>query len=221
MSGSAPRLRWVAAPKGRRDAVWALAGAVAAFGLWYAVFIWSHGVFWLKIAAASAALAALSLIVLRGRAREYLRLTGADLLLGAVSSLVLWGVFWAGKRLLVAAFGGAESAIRSVYAPREQAPEWVIGLLLLLVTGPCEEIFWRGLVQRAAVESLGVVRGLLLASCVYAAVHLWTLNGPLVLAAFVAGLFWGAMSLRRRSLAAVMVSHGLWGLLVFVVLPLA
>jgi hypothetical protein len=29
------------------------------------------------------------------------------------------------------------------------------------------------------------------------------------------------MSLRRRSLAAVMVSHGLWGLLVFVVLPLA
>ena len=74
--------------------------------------------------------------------------------------------------------------------------------------------------HRAAVEPLGAIGGLLVASSAYAAVHVWTLNGPLVLAAFVAGLFWGTLYLQRRTLAAAVVSHALWGVLVFVLWPL-
>ena len=72
----------------------------------------------------------------------------------------------------------------------------VIGLLLLLVTSPAEEIFWRGFIQRTTVEKLGPVWGLIITTILYGAVHIWTFNITLIIAALVAGLFWGLMYLK-------------------------
>jgi membrane protease YdiL (CAAX protease family) len=194
-------------PVGGREGAWTLGGIGAAFGLWYLIFVWPHGLFWLKIAVGSLALAALTLAAC-GRALRDLLVPRIDqVLLGAASSVVLWGVFWAGGKLLVALFAGSGAAIHSVYAPRRDASLWAIGLL-------------RGLVQRSAVRRFGAMPGLLLASLVYSLVHAWTRNLPLMLAAFAAGLFWGGLFAWRRSLVAPIVSHSVWGVLVFVLLPL-
>ncbi len=203
-----------------RDGSWALAGIGAALGLWYLIFVWPHGLFWLKIALGSLALAALALAASGRTLRGLLRPRAAEVLLGVASSVVLWALFWAGGRLLVALLAGSGAAIHSVYAPRRDASLWVIGLLLVVVTGPAEEIFWRGLVQRCAVERLGASGGVVCASLVYSLVHVWTRNVPLMVAAFAAGLYWGGLFAWRRSLVAPIVSHSLWGLQVFVLVPL-
>jgi membrane protease YdiL (CAAX protease family) len=41
----------------------------------------------------------------------------------------------------------------------------------------------------------------------------------LILAALVCGIFWGSLFLKYRSPLMLIVSHTLWDLLVFIVLP--
>jgi len=98
---------------------------------------------------------------------------------------------------------------------------WLIGLLLFFVTGPCEEIYWRGFLQRGLMVRLGQNKGWLLASFIYSFVHIWTLNAMLMLAALIAGLLWGWLYKSTHSLWPSMVSHALWGLLIFVLFPLS
>jgi membrane protease YdiL (CAAX protease family) len=50
-------------------------------------------------------------------------------------------------------------------------------------------------------------------------VHAWSGNLPLLLAAFTAGLLWGALFAWTGSLVPGIISHGLWDILVFVVAP--
>ena len=50
--------------------------------------------------------------------------------------------------------------------------------------------------------------------------HAPTMNAPLILAAFIAGLFWGIVYQRTGSLWLVVASHLAWTELIFVLLPL-
>jgi len=77
---------------------------------------------------------------------------------------------------------------------------WVIALLLFFITGPAEEIYWRGYLQKNLMVRFGRWQGWLLATVIYAAVHIWSFNFMLIGAAFVAGAFWGAMYLYLRDL---------------------
>jgi len=67
---------------------------------------------------------------------------------------------------------------------------------------------------------LGPVGGLLLATCLYGFVHIWAFNLSLLLAALTAGLFWGILYMREKSLVPVIISHSLWSSTIFVFLPL-
>ena len=67
----------------------------------------------------------------------------------------------------------------------------------------------------------GDLQGWLLGAFFYAAVHIWSFNFMLIGAAGVAGLFWGAMYLRYRNLAPVIVSHSIWSAFIFAVAPLS
>jgi membrane protease YdiL (CAAX protease family) len=58
-----------------------------------------------------------------------------------------------------------------------------------------------------------------LTALLYTAVHLAGGNIMLVLAAALCGVFWGWLYLRFRSPLLNIISHTLWDLLVFVVLP--
>ncbi len=191
-----------------------------AVGLWGWTFGLSAGNFWGKIAVSAAVLALISLWAMGERRGQLFRVRRGHLALGLGSAVVLYGLFWVGKALLTALLPFAGAEIAQVYAKRSELSPAAIALLLLFVTGPAEEIYWRGLVQRALMRRIGPMVGLFLAASLYALVHIWAGNVTLMLAAFVAGLVWGWIFLVERSLVPVIVSHALWSVLIFVVAPL-
>ena len=95
-----------------------------------------------------------------------------------------------------------------------------IVLLLFFVTGPCEEIYWRGYLQRNLMERFGNGPGWALGTVIYAAVHIWSFNFMLIGAAAVAGAFWGALYWRLKSLAPIIISHSVWSTVIFAVFPI-
>lgn len=141
------------------------------------------------------------------------------ILYGTGSAIILYGIFYAGNLLARNWFGFADSNIASVYALKSGVPDWVIGLLIACIIGPSEEIFWRGYVQlRMSEQAAG--SGWILAALAYAGAHLASANMMLILAALVCGLFWGWLYHRFQSLPINMISHVVWDILVFLVLPL-
>lgn len=197
-----------------------LAGTVfLAAGLWFVTFALGWTSFWIKISLSAALLAAIS-IILRPPRREDFQLTGRAVLLGLLSAAALYFIFWAGKTVSTALFDFAGQQIGGIYRKGTGTPMLTIALLLFSVTGPSEEIFWRGYLQRSLMERFGRWPGWAAATAIYAGVHIWSFNFMLVGAAAVAGAFWGAMYARLGSLAPVIVSHSVWSTVIFAVFPI-
>jgi uncharacterized protein len=190
-----------------------------AFVLWFVTFYCAWGGFWFKIAGSTLLLAGLS-FNLRPRPRRFGPLNPKSVLLGLGSAAVLYGVFWAGRRTALLLFPFAGGQIGGIYAKGEGTPAWIVFLLLFCITGPCEEIYWRGYLQQSLMERWGNRRGWLLATAAYALVHISSFNFMLIGAAAVAGAFWGALYWRLRDLTPVMVSHSLWSAVIFTLLPM-
>jgi len=175
--------------------------------------------FWLSMSLAAVTLTILSVlwVGLPYRRRDF---TLRSVALGVGSAVVLYGIFWLGDILskLMLPFAGAQVA--SIYTIRSEAQAVIIALVLLLVTSPGEEIFWRGFLQRWAVDKFGQWPGWLIGAGVYGAVHIFSGNFMLIMAAFVAGLFWGYLYLREKNLVAVTISHALWTVGIFVLFPI-
>lgn len=204
-------------PHPSAPALGALVGT--AFLLWAATFAWPVGSFWLKISLAAGFLAAVSLR-LRPRPLAQLLPGRSDLLAGAAGAALLYVIFWAGREVSLAVFDFAGGQIEGIYRRGDGTPAWVIAGLLLLVTGPAEEIYWRGTLQEALMARFGRLRGWAAAGTLYAAVHAASGNFMLVGAAAVAGAFWGGWYAWGGRLPPVIVSHALWSSVVFTALPL-
>jgi membrane protease YdiL (CAAX protease family) len=203
----------------RPDASGAIAWAIpAAVLVWIVIFAWRPGNFWVLMAAGVGGLGLLALRI-RGAfpVEEGIRIS--DLATGAASAAVLYGIFALGRVVVGRFLPLAPQEITSVYVLRSQAPAWVIAVLLLLVIGPGEELFWRGVVQWGLVARLGPGLGWAAATAIYGAVHLAAANPMLIVAALVAGGFWGLLYLRIGRIAPLVISHVVWDLLVFLVLP--
>ena len=142
------------------------------------------------------------------------------IVLGILSAVALYIVFWLANKMTRLLFAGAAGDISAVYAFKEQAPTLRIVLLMTLIIGPGEELFWRGFLQRRLEHFYGQWPGLVLAAVLYTAVHVAGGNPILVLAAFVCGLFWGGLYLKYRSMLLNAVSHTVWDIAVFLLLPL-
>ena len=69
------------------------------------------------------------------------------------------------------------------------------------------------------MQRYGDLRGWVIATVLYAAVHISSFNFMLIGAAAVAGAFWGLMYLRWKRLAPVIASHSLWSAFIFAVVP--
>ena len=150
-----------------------------------------------------------------------IKVSWSGLLLGIALALALWGIFWIGDKVATWMFPFARPQVDTIYGMKESQSEWVIGLLLLFVIGPAEEIFWRGFVQRGiGVRSTANV-AFVVTLLVYGLVHIWKFNFMLIMAALVCGLVWGlAYRLWPKQLFALIVSHAVWDTLVFVVWPI-
>ncbi|MBE3111376.1 MAG: CPBP family intramembrane metalloprotease [Acidobacteria bacterium] len=179
--------------------------------------------FWAWLAVNIALVVALSFAVDKGYGRRLKKDIGTDFLrkagIGIVSAMALYAVFAAGRAAALRLFPFAAAGIGNVYALRSGVPLLRIVLLIGLVIGPGEELFWRGFFQENAGAGPGRTAGFILASLLYTSVHLASGNVMLILAAALCGVFWGWLYLRFRSPLLNIVSHTVWDLLVFVILP--
>ena len=197
-----------------------LAGTVLlAAGLWFITFALGWTSFWIKISLSAALLATIS-IILRPPRREDFQFTGRAVFLGLLSAATLYFIFWTGKTISTVLFDFAGQQIGGIYHKGTGTPMLTIALLLFFVTGPSEEIFWRGYLQRSLMERFGRWPGWAFATAIYAGVHIWSFNFMLVGAAAVAGAFWGAMYARLGRLAPVIISHSVWSTVIFAVFPM-
>ncbi len=138
---------------------------------------------------------------------------------GFLSAAFLYGFFYIGNWMVGLIFPFAPEQIGDIYSLKDEASTWEIALLITIVVGPGEEIFWRGFLQRRLAARHGLA-GLMLAIAAYTSVHLASGNFMLIAASAVAGVFWGLMYHRWRSIRMNIVSHLVWDLAIFVFWPI-
>ena len=190
-----------------------IAGLVLAAVAWGALFGLGRADFWSRAAVAGLAIGGYAVVVQRAELEDLLHPTVVDVAIGVAAAGGLYGVFWAGNVILRRWLPAVAAQVENLYDVRSvRRPARLPIAAVLLVVGPCEELFWRGLVQERA--------GFAVALAGYAAVHLWERKAVLVLAAVVGGAFWGALFSWRGTLVAPLVSHALWDLAVVVWRPL-
>jgi len=185
---------------------------------WYLIFSVQLFNFWLSMAVAAPVLAALSMLF-QGPPVSKKDFDRRAFLLGILSALGLYFLFWLGYTVSQWLFSFAQGQVHSIYQIRTEGQPLLIALVLLFITSPAEEIFWRGFIQKWAMDRFGELPGWLLGSLVYAAVHISSGNFMLVMAALVAGLFWGWLYWRARNLAPCIISHCLWTVGIFLLFP--
>ncbi|MBP7707060.1 MAG: CPBP family intramembrane metalloprotease [Candidatus Aminicenantes bacterium] len=201
------------------------AGAIAA-ALFIALFRFGRlgpFDFWAGLAASIVVALVPAFAVDRGYARRLVAdlRTGAvrKIALGIASAAALYGVFAVGRLVALRLFPFAAGGIAAVYGLKAGVALPRVVLLIGLIIGPGEELFWRGFFQERTGATTRPVAGFVLTALLYTAVHMASGNLMLVLAAAVCGVFWGALYLRFRSPLLNVVSHTLWDLAVFVVFP--
>jgi len=98
------------------------------------------------------------------------------------------------------------------------AQVWWPALILLVSTGLLEELIFRGLLQRAAIDGLGRW-GLVYVAVLFAVLHIGYQSPVDVFFVLMVGLFFGWTALHTRSLLGVTLSHGLTNVALFLIMP--
>jgi len=193
---------------------------ILAFALWTIIFLLEPYEFWTSLSLATFLLMILSLAInAETPARILGRVNLSMIIYGVASGLLLYAFFYFGFQMLKSAPFLAQG-VSNVYELRLSKPTYAIAVLLIFPIAPAEEIYWRGLIQRRLTERSNPKTGLLLGAAAYALVHLPTLNPILIITALIDGLAWGAIYQRTNSLVPGIISHVIWDILIFVVLPL-
>lgn len=197
-----------------------------AFVLWFIMFVLHPFNFWLMMSFSTTLLSVISFILTKPLF-EKTDFSGRNVALGVGSAAILYGIFFLGNELLIAfqdifpeLLGQRADNIQSVYSNRGDVPRFLVAVLLFFPIGFGEEVFWRGLIQKGFSIQFSPLRGLVLTTAIYTAVHIPTLNPVLILAAFTCGLFWGFLYMKTESLVLVTLSHMLWDPFIFVIRPI-
>jgi uncharacterized protein len=140
------------------------------------------------------------------------------LFLGALSGFILYFVFWLGIRTLDFLQLPHNRSINNLYKWFAPSLFWQY-LALVLVAAPGEELFWRGFIQKRLQKNYTPTVSILIASILYASVHIYSGSFLLVLAAFLSGFVWGYLYFLKKSMPLVIVSHIIFDLMVFIILP--
>ncbi len=119
------------------------------------------------------------------------------------------------------AFGLAEYFI---LRPEVQVAElslsaiWLPALMFVVFTGFGEELIFRGVLQRTAVDAFGT-RGIVYVSFLFAILHMGFLSWIDLVFVFVVALFFGWVVKRTGSLLGVTLSHGVTNVTLYLIIP--
>jgi membrane protease YdiL (CAAX protease family) len=202
----------------RPDGVLA-AGLAAAYGAFAFNFRGPRERFWPRMTGTGLVLGTLALAADPDLRRT--RIRGRDVPLGAASAAGLYAIFRVGDRMARKIMPTGGEDIDEVYALRSLRPAGELAARLTLIIGPAEELFWRGLVQRRLAARLGRWRGGAAAAVAYGGAHVSTGNLTLTGAAATAGAYWSALAAAGMPMGALIVSHVVWDVWIFLVRPTA
>lgn len=187
--------------------------------LWYFMFVIKPLNFWVEMSLSISLLVMMALCAKRDLF-HFEKITSRQIVIGILSAVGLYFIFYAGNILAGYLFPFKNAQVLSVYSNKSQGSPLLIGALLVFLIGPGEEIFWRGFIQRSLSLKMGENKGYLLATILYAGVHIATGNFMLIIAALVCGAYWGFIYKKEKSLIPLIISHALWDLTIFILFPL-
>lgn len=95
---------------------------------------------------------------------------------------------------------------------------WLPALMFIVFTGFGEELIFRGVLQRAAVDAFGT-RGIIYVSFLFAILHMGFLSWVDIVFVFLVALFFGWVVKRTGSLLGVTLSHGITNVMLYLILP--
>src|SRR5213594_3163942 len=93
------------------------------------------------------------------------------------------------------------------------------GIVIFFATGFSEELIFRAILLKRAVEGLGTRGGLLYVTAIFASLHIFFLNGVDLVFVFAVGLFYGLIVLKTGNLWGVILSHSLGNVILYLVAP--
>jgi membrane protease YdiL (CAAX protease family) len=95
----------------------------------------------------------------------------------------------------------------------------LLAAALVVSTGFVEELVFRGVMLKSAIEALGDRLGVVGVSAVFASLHVGWLSALDVLFVFTVGVFFAISALKTGSLVGVSLSHGVTNVLLFLLMP--
>ena len=194
-----------------------LFGVIIASILWSVVFLSDILFsFWIRVTTASSILALIAYLLAEDKSPSDLRWEPVLTIKGLISGIFLYFLFLFGFTMFKSFL---QSGAVNVYLIKNESPIW-LAAIVLIITSICEEFFWRRFTQSSVIHYFGSVKGILITSFAYSLIHLPTLNGPLIVAALIAGVFWGIIYHQTNSFWIVVLSHMTWTELIFIFLPL-
>lgn len=122
---------------------------IAAF-LWFFMFSpWTSGIFnfWTAMSFSAVILMNMSFALRPQWWVEDVKFDWKNIAGGVALAVVLWGVFWVGDKASSWLFDFARPQVELIYGMKTGENPWLLSILLLILIGPAEEIFWRGYVR--------------------------------------------------------------------------
>jgi membrane protease YdiL (CAAX protease family) len=93
------------------------------------------------------------------------------------------------------------------------------GLVIFFATGLAEELIFRGILLRRAMEVLGRTTGILFVTLVFSAMHIFFRNGYDLTFVFFVGLFYAIAVVKTKSLWGAIMSHTLGNVVLYLIAP--
>jgi hypothetical protein len=159
-----------------------------------------------------------------GTLLDLFRWRSGDIATGVFGALGLGVGVYLGRQFIAPKGSPSESWVVRLYLQLGDVPadrgKTVVYSLLIVLIALLEEVVWRGMVQQILEERMGIRRGWVATTMLYALAHVptaWALAMPpmgknplLVLAALLCGAVWGFLAARKQRLAPALVSHALF-----------
>lgn len=96
---------------------------------------------------------------------------------------------------------------------------WIPALILLLSTGFLEEYIFRFLIQRTAIDQLGIFSGITYVALLFAVLHIGYHSVADFIFVFAVGWLFGGLAHLTRSILGVTIAHGVTNICLFLIFP--
>jgi uncharacterized protein len=137
---------------------------------------------------------------------------------GLLSGVILYALFWTGNALINVFHLPFDQEISRLYNRFSPNQIWHYIVLLLFIV-PGEELFWRGFIQKRLSKYTGTTYSILIAAVLYASVQIYSGTFIHLIAALMAGIFWGALYTWKKSMPLIIISHLIFDLFLFILFP--